>query len=531
MERNLNPVLKPSAERVDSLGDWVARALYQEALDTIQALRAEVAQLKEQIALMQRQIFGKRSERQKVLGEEVRVESLIKISDDTRKAASAPKVRVDLSGLRRVVIEHDLPEEEQSCSGCHQALKRMGSDRREQINMRPAELFVEEHIRYKYVCQRCDQIIMAPQPRSALPKALAGESLITEIVLNKYQLHLPLYRQSLLLKQRYGIALGDHTLGGWVLEAGAGLLPIYEALWKEMSASGYLQVDETPVKLLKPDKQGYLWTYYAPELGQGLVLFECKESRSGSHAQEKLASFEGILQTDAYQGYDRLRRSPTIKAIGCWTHMRRKFEEVLQISQNSEGVAAQVLERLKPLYALEAEMRTQQLKGQARQSLREAQVQPQVEDLKHFLEEKAQTTPPKSRLGGAIAYALNQWPFLEAYVHEGRAEIDTNWVENRIRPVALGRKNWLFMNSEATGLIHSLWYSLISSALLNALDPRVYVHYLLTQIHDLRAHRVSPAGLLPHRIDAQLLKDFEAQERAWNEHVDSLLAQQPPREK
>ena len=316
-----------------------------------------------------------------------------------------------------------------------------------------------------------------PQNRKSLPipKALAGGSLLTEVIVNKYQYHLPLYRQSKILAS-YNALIPDNTLGNWVIESGKGLIPVYEAFWKAVLASQYLQVDETPVKILKPNKNGYLWTYFSPHLGHGLVIFELSLTRSGTVAEERLAEFKGRLQTDGYTGYQKLRQRKDITGFGCLTHARRKFVEVLKITNNHEGVAAQVIERLKPLYALEEKMREMKLSFHTRKRLRQKQAWPIFKELHPWLKKQLIKTPPKSKLALAIQYMLKQWPYLIAYLRHGSVEIDTNWVENKIRPTALGKKNWLFMGNEDSGLIHALFYSLVLSAMMNDSEsPSIYL--------------------------------------------------------
>lgn len=219
-----------------------------------------------------------------------------------------------------------------------------------------------------------------------------------------------------------------------------------------------MQVDETPVKILKTSKNGYLWTYFAPHIGKGLVVFELSLTRSGTVAEKRLSDFKGLLQTDGYNGYQNLRNRKDISGFGCLSHARRKFVEILKITNNAEGVAAQLVERLKPLYALEERMRELKVSFHTRKRLRQKQAWPILKEIRPWLKRQLVKTPPKSKLASAIQYMLNQWFYLIAYLRHGSVEIDTNWVENKIRPTALGKRNWLFMGHEDSGLIHALWY-------------------------------------------------------------------------
>ena len=210
---------------------------------------------------------------------------------------------------------------------------------------------------------------MAPKPQAPIPKAIAGAGLLTDVVLSKYQYHLPLYRQSKIM-QSYGITLSDKTLANWVMKSGDALLKVYDAFWIILK-NRYLQVDATPVKVLETNKKGYVWAYFAPNVGKGLVAFEFSLTREGSVANERLKSFNGLLQTDGYNGYGALRKREGIVGFGCLSHARRKFSEVVKISGDKLGIAAEMIERMKPLYALEARMREAGLDHRTRKRLRQ----------------------------------------------------------------------------------------------------------------------------------------------------------------
>jgi len=483
--------------------------LQRESNNKITSLEEEVKRLQEQLRLMQHRRFGKKSEIQ--IGEpivETQNFSLQRVSGYTRKKGNKSQGRlIDTTTLPRHQFHHDLSEEHKSCRSCQKPLVKIGQDISEQLEVLPMRLYVAEHIRYKYTCRCCQTVEMAPKPKAPVPKALAGGSLLAEIIVNKYQYHLPLYRQSKILES-YNAVIPDNTLGNWVMQSGNGLTPIYEAFWEAVLAENYLQVDETPVKILKPEKNGYLWVYFAPHAGAGLVAFELSLTRSGSVAEERLENFKGLLQTDGYAGYQNLRKRKNISGFGCLSHARRKFVEVLKVTNNPEGIAAQLIEHLKPLYALEEKMRELKLNFHTRKRLRQKQAWPVFKKIRPWLKQQLVKTPPKSKLSGAIQYMFNQWPYLIGYLRHGRVEIDTNWVENKIRLIALGKKNWLFMGHEDSGFIHALFYSLVLSAMMNDLNPRVYIHYLLEQIHELRTKKVEAKLLLPHTIDRTKLHIF-----------------------
>lgn len=473
------------------------------------ALHNEITRLKEQLKLAQQRHFGKKSE----VGEPITPQGTsetLNVSAHTRKKKSTGRL-IDLSLLPRHTVFHDLPDNEKVCLCCQTDLKQIGSDISEQIEVLPQRLYVEEHIRYKYACSKCQTIQMSPKEKAPIPKALAGGSLLTEVIINKYQYHLPLYRQSKILASFQAI-IPDNTLGNWVMQVGDGLMKVYEALWEVILSARYLQVDETPIKILNPEKKGYLWSYFAPLVGKGLVIFELSLTRGSSVVEQRLITYKGLCQTDGYPGYNKLRKRDDIEGLGCLSHARRKFDEVRKVSKNPVGIAAEALSRLQPLYALESKIRHAGFDFKVRKRLRQKIALPILKEFCRWLKQVKPKVLPKSQLGEAIHYTLNQWPYLIKYLRHGMAEIDTNGVENKIREIALGKKNWLFMGNKESGIVHALFYSLILSSIANDLNPRVYLHYLIMQIHNIRQGVVDPKQLLPHTIDHNLLKIF-AQEQ------------------
>jgi len=500
-----------------------------------QDLAAENAALKEKLRLAQSVVFGKSSERTTPTQPEVPSmppaqpstpgeQTTVHVGGYTRKAKNKPRGKnTDLSHLPCFPIIHDIPEEQKQCACCQTSLKYFGQDISQKLEVLPQKLYVAEHRYYKYTCRTCDLIIEAKKEPSAIPKGMAGDSLIAEVLENKYQHHLPLYRQSQMLAN-LDAPISDRTLTNWVMQVGEGLLVLYPALWKAVVNSRYLQVDETPVKLLKPDKQGYLWTYFAPNVGGGLVVFEASATRSGDIANKRLQPFNGLLQTDGYNGYKALRTRKGIVPCGCLTHARRKFKEVLTVSCDTQGIAAEFIERLKPLYQLEERMRVAGLPFRARKRLRQRKARPILLSTHAWLKKIAPLVPPKSKLGQAITYTLNQWCYLIQYLRHGWAQIDTNWVENQIRPIAVGKKNFLFMGHEESASIHALFYSLVLSAILNKINPRLYLNYLLTQIHHLRQKKIDPFLLLPHTINKETLNQFAQQQLVLAKSVVNSIA-------
>lgn len=488
----------------------------------VASLEEENARLKELLKLQQDRLFGQSSEAgskthppgdaDKAQGEQAAEVSpppqQTTVSSHLRTLPKRRGPRQSTNGRTPTFsVVHALPESEQKCACCGLPLHVIGQDVSKQLEIIPVQYCIIEHVRLKYGCRPCDSVVMAPKPKPPLPKAMAGASLLTDVVVSKYQYHLPLYRQSKIM-QSAAITVSDKTMANWVVDAGHALWSVYESMWTILKRR-YLQVDETPVKVLDSNSKGYVWTYYAPNQQKGLVVFDFQSTREGCHAQARLKEFKGLLQTDGYSGYDALRKQEGITGFGCLTHARRKFMEIVKIKGDKQGLAAQMINRLKPLYELEARMRANpDIHHRTRKRLRQKIARPILKEIHRWLLSIKKTVLPKSKLGKAIAYTLKQWPWLLAYTQHGMAEIDTNGVENKIRDIALGKKNWMFMGNADSGKIHALWYSFIISAILNDLNPRVYIHYLLTKVHDLRRKTVDPTALLPDRIDIKTLETF-----------------------
>ena len=486
------------------------RAEHQQDAIKIASLEEENARLREQLQLAQQRHFGKKRDTVEApVNPELSENTYQTVASYSRKKKPKSCGRlIDLSSLPHHYFLHDLAEADKICSGCHNPLHFVEKETPEgQLEILPQRFYVAVHVRYKYGCYACETIKMAPKEPAPIPKALAGGSVLTEVLINKYQYHLPLYRQSKIMAS-LGVLVPDNTLGNWVMQIGSGLIKLYDAFWDAILSSGYLQVDETPVKILKPEKKGYLWSYFAPWVGQGLIVFELSLTRSAEVAEKRLAPFKGLLQTDGYNGYQGLRKREDIDGLGCITHARRKFSEVVKITKNSQGVAAEAIERLKPLYELEARMREREYSFHTRKRLRQKIAWPILKAFGSWLKKTIPSVPPKSQLAKAIQYSLNQWSYLIKYLRHGQAEIDTNWVEGEIRNIAIGKKNWMFIGNKSSGQVHSIFYSLVLSALLNKLNPRLYLHFLLSKIHDIRRGTIDPITLLPHTINQNELSVF-----------------------
>jgi len=470
--------------------------------------------LVEQIKLSKLRQFGKKTESSEQLQLELVFDEIEESQDEavaesneeptetiiyTRKKKTVGR-RIDTSKLPREQIVYDLTEEEKICK-CGGRLEKFGEDKSEQLEYIPAQLKVIERICSKYSCNCCETVKTAAKPEMPIAKSMAAPSLITEVIIKKYEHHLPWYRQSKIFAQD-GIDVPANTICNWFLQAGEVLEPLNTVLKEQLNHTSVLQADETPVKVLQDNIRGYMWCYHSCEPKNRFVLFEYNDSRSGKVVSDNLKTYQGILQTDGYSGYNGMRTKHGVVNLGCWAHCRRKFADVVKIS-SSAGKAHEVIKWISKLYQIEDVAREQGFDFAARKKLRQDQAPLILQKIYNLI---TQSTPSsKSALGSAITYALNQWKYLTRYIDYGEAEIDNNWVENQIRPFALGRRNWLFQGNERSSKIAAFFYSIIQTCRMNNIDARRYLIYVLYQAGNMRRGEVNPRNLLPHFIDKSFL--------------------------
>lgn len=338
------------------------------------------------------------------------------------------------------------------------------------------QIKVIEHVQPKYTCRQCETIKSAKKPTSPLPKCMASARLITDVVMKKYEHHLPLYRQSKIFAGQ-GLAIPDNTLGNWVMGAAEVLCPLQDALHQQFLNTRIIQADETPVTVLKPHKKGYLWAYHSCDPKNRFIFFEFNLSREGGNPDRVLKNFSGLLQADGYSGYNNLRKKPEVTHFGCWDHARRKFTDVVKINGNNKaGKAGEILVHIGALYQVEKDIKN--FSVNERTMARQKKSKPLLDLIFRKLEKIC--APPQSALGKAVAYCLNQKPYLCRYINYGEIEISNCWVENQIRPFAVGRRNWLFVGNEKSANKSALLYSLIQTCKLNQVDPRQYLEYVLS---------------------------------------------------
>jgi len=487
-------------------------AAYDIARAELIAEQLEVERLRFQIAVLKRQQYGRSSEQ---LDATIAQLSLT-LEDLEASQAALPPVAAKAAVARperpvRRPLPAELPREDVvhaaqcSCPQCGGALRPAGEDVAEQLEWVPARLKVIRHVRPKYACDRCDTLVQAPAPSRPIARGLAGPGLIAHVLVSKYQDHLPLYRQSQIYA-RSGIDLDRSTLADWVGGASQLLEPLVNALGRYVRGACKLHADDTPVPVLCPGRgttrQGRLWTYVRDDRPAGstdppAVWFQYSPDRKGEHPAQHLASFRGILQADAYGGFDRLY-GERIQEAACWAHARRYFYEVH--AAHASPIALEALERITRLYDIEDEIRGRP--PDERRTVRQIRAGPELESLYTWLHATLVTVSKKSALAVAIRYALSRWPALARYRDDGRIEIDNNAAERSLRAVALGRKNWLFAGSDDGGERAAAIYSLLGSAQLNGLDVEAYMRLLLERLPDHPINRV--AELLPWNVADQI---------------------------
>nr|WP_232034164.1 IS66 family transposase [Mycoavidus cysteinexigens] len=378
-------------------------------------------------------------------------------------------------------IEHRHEPESCDCAQCGQALVKISEDVSEQLDVEPARFFVHRHIRPQYACRACETMSAAPVPAAIIDGGLASPGLLTWITASKYLDHLPLYRLEA-IAERQGVHLARSSLAQWIGQTGAALQPLAERLAELLRERAVLHADETPVAQLDPGKgktkRAYLWAYRSNDLDTGppIAVFDYQLSRSGSHAQTFLQGWQGDLVVDDFKGYKALF-SKGIAEVGCMAHARRKFFDLY--AANQSPLAQQALEMIGELY--EIEKRARASPGEC-EALRRKETIPKLQTYHQWLLETRVTVADNSALARAIDYSLRRWQALSRFAHSANLPIDNNAIENIIRPIAVGRKNWLFIGSERAGRRAAAIQSLFATAKLNGLDPAAWLKDTLEKL-------------------------------------------------
>lgn len=474
----------------------------------IAELTAKLKWYEEQFRLAQHKRFGASSEKtshpdQMELNLFNEAEVLTALDSQEPEVESITYSRKKSTGSREAkldqfpaeTITYSLPEEQQICSCCQGALHEMSTETRNEITIIPAEVKVTRHVRQVYACRRCEReeirtpIVIAPMPKPVYPGSLASASIMAYVMSQKYVDSLPLYRQEQQFA-RLGLTISRQTLANWMMYGADQWLSILTDRMKEhLLKQHILHADETTLQVLREpgksaESQSYLWLYRTGRMGPPIVLYDYRPSRGGEHPRNYLNGFSGYLHVDGYPGYHKVKN---VTLVGCWAHARRKYDEALKAlppSQDKlETAAKQGLQFCNQLFAIERGLKENTPKE--RHCIRQEQSRPILDAYLIWLKQQRSRTLPKSKLGEAITYSLNQWEKLTAFLNDGRLEIDNNRSERSIKPFVIGRKNWLFANTPRGAKASATIYSVIETAKENGLNPFKYLVYLFEQLPQL----------------------------------------------
>jgi transposase len=461
-------------------------------------LRQENTYLKQELAQLKRLIYGSKKERfiapdtaQKTLfdpgdPETVEVEKeQITYSREKKKPGKA----------KRLLLPAHLPRQEEVIDP--EGLDKesgvlLGEKVTEVLEYTPGKFYVRRIVRPTYKFE--DEIITASLPILPIPNGNAGASLLAYLLVSKYVDHLPYYRLVQIFK-REGIRIAESTITGWFNHVCKLLEPLYDHMLARLKETDYIQADETPIPVQSSHKKGathkgYHWVYHMP--AEGLVVFDYRKSRGQSGPGEILKGFTGCLQTDGYAAYDGLGRDKAIVHLGCMAHARRKFD---QARDNDPDRADHVLAQVQKLYAIEREADKHHMTVEQRLAIRQEEARPILASMKPWLQEQYGQVLPKSGIGKAISYMLKQWDKLHRYTENGHWKIDNNGVENKIRPVALGRKNYLFAGSHQAARNAAMIYSFLGTCKINDVNPLEWLKITLEKIPDCKVNQLQ--DLLP----------------------------------
>lgn len=475
-----------------------------EQQQTNQQLVNQLASMQARLDELLRILYGQRSEKnRKPKPEPDDPHSPQPNSPTNTRTPSAHPGRHKLpEDLPRTVVKHELTGDDLRCRHCESTLHVIGKSVSEQLGVIPAKFYVIEHRRYKYACRHRCTIKTASMPNQPVDKGIASADLLAHITLDKYQDHCPLHRQALKF-HRQAIHLAESTLCDWVAATATLLEPLVHRLYHKMiDQSSHIFTDDTSIPVLAKGKTqtARLWVYCALE--PRIVLYQYTANRRGQHPQRYLADFKGYLQADAYSGYDRLYEDNTIIEVGCMAHARRHFVDITK-AVKGETLAQEAVELIGQLYDIEHYCKS--MTPTQRQYYRKRYSKPILRRFRHWLRQTAPTTVPKAPLGKAIGYCLNHWVALTRYLADGRLLIDNNTAERCIKPVVIGRKNYLFAGSHDGGRRAAIIYSIIETCKANGINTFLYLKWVLSKIpNHLNKHidELLPCYVTPAMFDS-----------------------------
>jgi len=484
---------------------------------SVSKLTADLEAAKFQNEQLRRMIFGSKRERfESVIGSHqlalefepkaVEIAEAVKLErEQIRVAYLRKKPKKEHPG--RMALPSHLPVVETIIEPSEDTtdMVYIGKDITEELDYTPAKLHINRIIRNKYITkedEKGNQKQVIAQLNRPIPKCIASAALLSMIFTDKFIFHLPLYR---ILKRivQMGVPLPSSTLESWVRLGSELLRPLYAVHRLYVFREIYQMIDESPIKVQDRDKpgachQGYMWVRYAP-LSKS-VLFEYYKSRSTKGPIDDLSTFKGYIQTDGYSGYTYLASLQGITHLSCWAHARRYFDKALG---NDRERASHVMKLIQLLYAIEALARESEMSHQQRHALRLDRSLPIINEIGQYIQQERNKVTPKSPIRQAFEYCANRWVSLQNYLTNGMLEIDSNLVENSIRPLALGRKNYLFAGSHGAAKDIAMFYSFFATCTKNNIDPQKWLTYVIQNINDTKTSKVK--DLLPQFIDKNLL--------------------------
>ena len=470
-------------------------------------LLGQIDDLNGQLYYLKRQLFGKKSEKldpaQRLLFESLYDQVKSKIDRQKPSKAKTIKKRRNTNhkgrnplprDLPREIIEIEPPEEEKVCPVCNNDKQRIGSEETEKLEYVPASFYVKKYVRYKYACKECESHISIGQlPPMAIDKGIPGEGLLAHIITSKYCDHNPLNRLEGILK-RHGVDINVSTMCDWVGKSADLLEPLVKRMHEKILQSPKINTDDTPIPVKSKKRRGstyngYLWVYVDDKHN---VVFDFTPTRSREGPLKFLGKYSGYVQADAYSGYDEFFRKSNATEVGCNAHARRKFDYALDTDPVR---AARMLVLWGRLYDIERKAKDENYSSAQLLEARQKEAGPILAEIKTVLDEYKNQVLPKSPIGKAITYSLNQWEALNRYVDDPMLEIDNNLSERILRMVVIGRKNYMFAGSEAGAWRAAIIYSLVASCKLNEIDPFRYFRDVLARVSTHPANKIDE--LLP----------------------------------
>ena len=435
--------------------------------------------------------------------EQARLDAEVKAMEEQN--AKAIEVKAHKRDVRRPVLSGNLPVEETHIypEGIQDNpdYVEIGVENTDTVAIQPARMYVKRIVRHKFVLRSELQIedpdrqafLIAPLPETIRPKGMADASLLADILINKYVYHLPFYRQIQKYKE-LGVLLNDATIGDWFAAVCEKLRPLYDKLREQIMSSDYIQVDESTLPVIDNEKhravKGYMWAVRDALTGSVYFHYDMG-SRSGDTARKLIGGYRGAVQTDGYEVYESFENAPGKRMIGCWAHVRRKFVEALD---ENRKYASEAIVYIGKLYKIETEMREAGLSAEEVRERRQKESYPLIQEFEKWMDAVADKFKPKSRMGKALVYTYTLLPRLSRYVLDGRYNIDNNGIENAIRPLALGRKNYLFAGNHDAAVRAAIVYSLFSSCKAAGIEARTWLEDILVRLPE---HHVDLEELLP----------------------------------